>query len=77
MVEVGDKLTIDHEVFDIGGNIIFEANQEVVVSKLWVSEGRWSNLCPDIWIPEKLNGVYLVDEYGIWLPSLFKELKTK
>jgi hypothetical protein len=75
VIKVGDILTVDNEIFSIGGRIILAENERVEVRELWISEGRWSRLCPDIWIPEKLNGVMLVGKHGIWQPEIFKELK--
>jgi len=76
VIKVGNILTIDHEIFSISGQIILAENEKVEVRELWISKGYWSRLCPDIWIPEKLNGIMLVGKYGIWKPEVFKELKT-
>ena len=76
MIEMGDMLTVNHEIFRQSGEIVFEGGEKVMVRDVWVEEGRYSNLCPDIWIPEKLKGVMLVGYYGIWKPETFKELET-
>lgn len=75
MVEMGDTLTVhDHEIFRASGEIIFEGGEEVMVRDVWVEEGHYSNLYPDVWVPEKLKGVMLVGYYGIWKPETFNEL---
>ena len=77
MIKIGDILTVDREIIGNDGKIIFEENQKVEVRDVWVENGRWSNLCPDIWIKEKINGIMLVNVYGIWFPTMFKELKKE
>lgn len=76
MIEIGDTLTIDHEIIGNDGRIIFEENQKVRVRDTWIVEGRWSRLCPDIWIEAKLRGIFIEGVYGIWLIRAFKELKN-
>ncbi len=75
MVNIGDILTVDHEIINICGEILLAENQKVEVRDLFINDGHWSRLCPDIWIPPKLLGVIIVGEYGIFLPQVFKELK--
>ena len=76
MIEIGDTLTIDHQIIGCDGRIIFEPDDKVVVRDLWIQKAHWLRTCPDIWIPDKLLGVMLVDFYGIWKPEAFKELKN-
>lgn len=75
MVEIGNILTIDHEIIDNNGRIIFEENQKVKVRDTWIMEGQWSKLYLSIWIEPELRGIYIEGVYGIWFPSAFKELK--
>lgn len=77
MVKSGDILTINSEVIGIDGRIKFESGDKVVVRETWIEKAHYSKLSSDIWIPEKLKGVMLVDIYGIWKPSLFKELNNE
>ena len=74
MVEAGDTLTIAHQIIGESGLIRFEADQKVVVREVVTNGGYWSRGCrPPRWIPERVAGVLLENELGLWLPRAFKE----
>ena len=75
MTDVGDILTVNSEVIAEDGSIVFKDGQTVEVRELWVEEAHYSRLYPDIWVPEKLKGVKLVGQRGIWFTRMFKEFK--
>jgi len=77
MLEIGDTLTIDHEIIGADSRLLFNKNDKVIISKIYTRKAHYSRNCPDIWIPEKIWGIKLVDVYGIWLVSTFKELKNE
>lgn len=73
-ISPGDKLISKHEIITIGGSIILEKGQEVTVREVLTRPGYWSNLCPDIYVPEKISAIRLVDIYGDWQLSTFLTL---
>jgi hypothetical protein len=74
--EVGDTLTIANQIFTIGGQIIHEAGDKVVVREVSIREGHPYRTIPDIWIPPQLRSIKLVGHYGIdYLPDTFEETK--
>ncbi len=75
MIEMGDTLTINHEIFKESSEIVFEGGEKVIIRDVWIEEAHYSRLYPNIWIPEKLKGIMLVGYYCIWKPETFKELK--
>jgi len=75
--KAGDVLTIDSDIIDINAKILHRKGDKVTIENLIVSEGFYSHLCPDMWIPEKINGVKLVGIYGHWNTSAFVEFQKK
>lgn len=75
--EVGDTLTINSQIFTIGGQITFEKGDKVIVSDVVIEKGHYSRLCPDIWYDDRLVWVKLEGKYGLWNPDTFEELCVK
>ena len=75
-LEIGDELTIAHDIITIGGQILFEKNQKVIIRDIWKTEGHWSNL-GSYWIDAKTHGIKLEDHYGIMNLRAFKELQNE
>ena len=73
MIKTGDILHVRCEVLSIGGLILMEEGDNVVVRGVEIEEGHYSNLCPDIWYPPRLRAVLLEDRQGVWLPTTFYE----
>ena len=73
MIKTGDILHVRCEIISIGGQILLQINDKVVVRDVEIEEGHYSNLCPDLWIPPRLRGVLLEDRQGFWLPTTFYE----
>jgi hypothetical protein len=73
-INVGDELTIDHEIINDAGQISFTKGQKVIIREIWKDEGHWSNVY-DMWIETKIHGVKLEDHYGIMFLNCFKETK--
>ncbi len=72
-IEVGSELTSKYEIFDIGGKVILDEGQKVIVREVEYTGGYWSRLCPDIYIPVTPQMVKLVGIYGSWKLSSFIE----
>ena len=75
-VKIGDELTIAYEIITIGGQILFEKDQKVIIREVWKTEGHWSNL-GSYWIDTKINGIKLKDDSGIMSLNAFKETKDE
>lgn len=75
-MEIGDELTIDHNIIDSGGCILFTEGQKVIIREVWKDEAKWSNFY-NMWMPEKTHGFKLVDHGGLWLVDCFEETKEK
>lgn len=73
-IKKGIQLTVDGEIFGIGGWIIFEKDQKVKVKEVLREPGKWSNFF-NMWIPDKVTGVKIKGHYGIWFLNTFKETK--
>lgn len=71
-VKAGIELTVDHDIIDGSGHIIFNKGQKVKIREVWKDEARWSNIY-NIWIPEIIRGFKLEDHYGLWLLDCFEE----
>ena len=72
-MKAGDILHVRCEVISIGGLILMEEGDKVVVRDVEIEEGHYSRLCPDIWYPPRLRGIFLEDRQGVWLPTAFYE----
>lgn len=73
MIKAGDILTVRCEVITLSGLILLQEGDKVVVRDVVIEPAHYSNLCPDLWIPPRLRGVFLEDREGVWLPSTFYE----
>ncbi len=73
----GDTLTVNDDIITIGGQIIFEKGQKVVIDELIIEKGHYSRICPDIWVEDRLVWIKIVGKYGLWQPSAFEELSKK
>ena len=73
MIKVGDTVTIKHDCISHGGIIIHNANDKCTVLAVDIEEGHYSRLCPDIWIPERINSVLLVGFDGWYQADSFYE----
>lgn len=72
-MKTGDILTIKHDCISHSGKLIHEAGQQVIVLDVDVEGGHYSHVCPDIWIPERLKSVRLVNIYDYYAPDSFYE----
>ena len=70
----GDILTINCDIITIGGQIIFEKGEKVIVSDVVIEKGHWARGFSGIYYPDKLIWVKLEDHYGLWQPDSFEEL---
>lgn len=74
--EPGDTLTIAGEIITIGGQIMHEKGDKVIVEKVDVREGHWYRPIPDIWIKAELGSIGLVGyDHISYLPHTFEETK--
>lgn len=74
-LNVGDTLTVDHDIIDISGNIILGKNQKVVVKEINKTPPKFSSVFY-VYMPERINSVKLEDYCGVWILSTFKETKN-
>lgn len=74
-MEKGETLTIDHDIIDGTGHIVFTKGQKVIIDEVWKNEARWSNVY-EMWMPAKLHGFKLVGHYGLWFVDCFIETKN-
>jgi hypothetical protein len=72
--KVGDTLTINGEIITLGGHILFEKGEKVVVRDVEIEKGHYSRICPDIFYPDRLVWIKLEGHYGLWQPDTFEEL---
>lgn len=70
----GVELTIDHDIIDSSGCIIFLKGLKVKIREVWKTDGKWSNIY-NMYVPEVIHGVKLVDIDGTWFLSCFSETK--
>ena len=71
----GVELTIDHDIIDSSGQVIFLKGLKVRIREVWKTEGKWSNLY-SMFVPEVIHGIKLEDISGIWFLSCFSETKN-
>ncbi len=71
-VVIGDILTVNCDVIDISGCIIFRCNQKVEVDEVLKKEPFWGKMS-GVYYPEEITGIKLVNTYGIWSLKTFKE----
>lgn len=75
MIKKGDKVTADHDVIDISGNIILEKDKEYIARKLTIRKGFWG-WSSGMWYPDQLLDISIEGHYGgTFLPQVFKETK--
>ncbi|MFW5847450.1 MAG: hypothetical protein ACOCVF_00830 [bacterium] len=74
-IKIGDKLTVDHDVIDISGNIILKKNQKVTIKKINRIPPNFSNIFK-IYLPERINSIKVNEHEGTWVLSTFKETKN-
>ena len=72
-LKAGDTITFNGDIMDINGRIDHPKGSNGAVEYIDVIEGFYSNLCPDIWIPERINAIKLVGVYGHWMTNAFFE----
>lgn len=68
----GCRLTIREDIVTCYGAIIFKKGQQVKVSEVVKTEGRWARF-GGYWIPEKIDGVRIAGHIGLWYLSCFEE----
>lgn len=73
-IKKGTTLTINGDIFGIGGWTIFENNQKVKIKEVLKTPSKWSNAF-NMYMPERIDGIKLVGYYGIWFLNTFNETK--
>lgn len=73
--EVGDQLTIRGEIISQSGYSIFNPGDKVTIQDIPIHKGYWSRLCPDIWVPDTVMCVKLMEEDGNWKLGAFVEFQ--
>ncbi|MGE5317667.1 MAG: hypothetical protein ACM3ME_06700 [Chloroflexota bacterium] len=71
-LNLGTELTINADTIDNSGCIHFKRGQKVIVREVVKHGGYYSW---GYWIKERIIGVKLMNEYGIYFLSLFTETK--
>ena len=75
-MNVGEELTIDHDIINDSGQITFTKGQKVIIREIWKDDGHWTKGFGH-WVDTKIHGVKLEDHYGIMFLSCFKETKNE
>ena len=75
--EAGDTLTVNCDIITIGGQIVLEKGEKVIISETVIEKGHYSRICPDIWYDNRLVWIKLEGHYGLWQPDTFEELCEK
>ena len=73
-MNIGDELTIEHEIIDSSGGILFSKGEKVIISYIDRDISHWSMLRGG-YTPEKICGVKLEGHYGTWFLNCFEETK--
>lgn len=72
----GDEVTFNCELISIGGQILHTKGEKATVSKTTIREGHWYRPLPDIWVPDELMDVSIVEDRGVcFLPDTFEEFE--
>ncbi len=69
----GAELTLNSDIVSIGGHLMFEKGQKVIVREIETIKGHWSNICRDIYVPEYIIGIRLAGHAGSWRLTSFIE----
>jgi len=72
-MKAGDVITFMHDSFYHSGEVLHKANDKVTVLGVETNPGYYSNLCPDIWIPEEITNILIVGFQGHYYPTSFYE----
>lgn len=75
-LSVGDVLTFKHDIISSSGRILHKKGKKDKIRELVKSGGYWGKVS-GYWIDEKITGVKLENEYGIWSLEAFEETCTK
>ena len=75
--EAGDTLTVNCDIITIGGQIVLEKGEKVIISETVIEKGHYSRICPDIWYDDRLVWIKIEGHYGLWQPNTFEELSKK
>jgi len=73
-IEPGDKLISKVDIINIAGGVIISKGQEVTIRQVLTTPAHWSKICPDIWVPEKIDAIRLKGIYGDWQLGVFDPL---
>lgn len=68
----GVTLTIRVDIITSYGALIFKAGQKVMVTEVVKRPGHWARF-GGYWIPEKIEGVRVAGQIGLWYLSCFEE----
>lgn len=74
ILKPGRELTVDHDIIDGVGSIIFTKGQKVTIDEVWKDEAHWSNIY-EMYMPTKIHGFKLIGHYGLWFTGCFEETK--
>jgi hypothetical protein len=71
-------VTFASDIISYSGSLMHERGEKAFISDVEYTAGRWSNLCPDIYIQPKIsafkiNGIKAVS----WRPETFIEFKNQ
>ncbi len=72
-ITAGCELTLNSDIINISGKIIFKKGHKVVVREVLKSGGYWGKMS-GYWIDERIDGVKLEGRYGIWSLSTFMNI---
>jgi hypothetical protein len=72
-MKAGDIITFMHDSFYHSGKVLHKTGDKATVLGVNTEPGRYSNLCPDIWIPEHVTSILIVGFQGTYFQTSFYE----
>jgi len=75
-IKIGQTVLINNDIINHSGEIILEKGQTVTISGIDIKKGFWGKNS-GIWYPDKITGIRIKEQYGIWSLNCFEQLSNK
>lgn len=72
---IGTWVTFASDIVTIGGGLLHEKGEKAYISDVSYMAGRWSRLCPDIWVKPEISAFQINNVRGHYKPDTFEEYK--
>lgn len=71
-------VTFASDIISIGGSLLHKKGEKAFISDVEYTAGRWSRLCPDIYVQPKISSFKINGIPGVcWKPDTFIEFKNQ